>query len=314
MESIPNPTPPPSAQLHHTQALAYVGEYVRIVCTLALNTPTAPFDETTWVLHLFHPLVEVDFRLFVDDFHHEIEVILNWEAFICTLASSPHLSSSGPSGMVYELLWYCFVLHDFTNGFDLFFKVCGHIVRGHIPPTILHLFSTSWLLALEKQYGGIRPIAISEVTYCSIAYTLVIQFKDTFIEHFNFHQFGVTTCGRCETLVHSIWTMLNLHPNWVVLQVDVCNTFNSMLRLTIFQELWTSLGFLNYFFPFVQWFYTCPSPLYYSQVSRHGDFIVISLELSIQQGDPLGGALFILAHLHVFHPTQQCTLLVFSFP
>jgi hypothetical protein len=38
-------------------------------------------------------------------------------------------------------------------------------------------------------------------------------------------------------MVHNIQVMLNLHPNGVVLQVDVRNTFNSMSQLAIFQEL-----------------------------------------------------------------------------
>jgi hypothetical protein len=61
---------------------------------------------------------------------------------------------------------------------------------------------------------------ISEVTYHLIAHTLIIQFRDTFTKHFNPHQFGVTTCGGCEIMVHNIRTMLDLHPDWVVLKVD----------------------------------------------------------------------------------------------
>jgi hypothetical protein len=92
-------------------------------------------------------------------------------------------------------------------------------------------------LSIRKQFEGICPIAIGEVTYRSVAYTLAIRFKDILAEHFSPHQFGVTTHGGCETMVHNIQIMLNLHPNWVVLKVDVHNTFNSMSGLTIFQEL-----------------------------------------------------------------------------
>ncbi len=37
----------------------------------------------------------------------------------------------------------------------------------------------------------------------------------------------------CETMVHGIQMMLDLHPNWVVLQVDVHNAFNSVSQLAI---------------------------------------------------------------------------------
>jgi hypothetical protein len=38
-------------------------------------------------------------------------------------------------------------------------------------------------------------------------------------------------------MVHGVQAMLNLHPNWLVLQVDVYNIFNLVSQLTIFQEL-----------------------------------------------------------------------------
>jgi hypothetical protein len=56
------------------------------------------------VFHFFHPIVEVDFPPFVDDFHLEMEVTLDREAFVFALACLPHLYSGGVLGMVYELL------------------------------------------------------------------------------------------------------------------------------------------------------------------------------------------------------------------
>ncbi len=150
LELITNPTPPLSTWLHHAHAFDHVREYVRTIHALTLNTPTTSFDETMWILCLFHPLAKVDPPPFVDDFHLQTEVTLNWEAFIFALARSPCLSSSGLLGMVYELLQDYFVLNDFVNGFNLFFEVCGHIVRGHVPPLIQRFFSTFWFLVLEK--------------------------------------------------------------------------------------------------------------------------------------------------------------------
>jgi hypothetical protein len=78
-------------------------------------------------LSLFHPFAEVDLPPFVDDFP-DIKVILDQKTFIFALACSPCLSSSGPSSMVYDLLQKYFVPDDFASDFNLFFKVCGHIV------------------------------------------------------------------------------------------------------------------------------------------------------------------------------------------
>jgi hypothetical protein len=48
------------------------------------------------------------------------------------------------------------------------------------------------------------PIAIDEVTYHLFACTLAIQLRDILMEHFTLHQFGVTTRGECETMVHNV--------------------------------------------------------------------------------------------------------------
>ncbi len=74
-------------------------------------------------------------------------------------------------------------LNDFANGFDIFLEICEHITCGHVLPLISCLLVTLRLLVLEKQVGGVQPIAIREVIYRLIIRTLAIQFKDTFVEH-----------------------------------------------------------------------------------------------------------------------------------
>jgi hypothetical protein len=174
LELILNPTPPPSAQLCRTWALVHVEEYVLIVHALAPNTHVAPSDETMGILYFLHPTAEVDLPPFMNDFHLEMKVILNRKTFIFVLAHSPYLFSSGPLGMVYELLRDCFAPDDFASGFNLFFEICRHIVQGRVPPSISRSFFTSRLLVLKKQSGNIRSIIIDEVTYHFVACTLTI--------------------------------------------------------------------------------------------------------------------------------------------
>jgi hypothetical protein len=163
LELIPNPTPLPLTQLCHARTLVHVREYVWTICTLVSSTFVAPFSETIKVFYLFHLLAKVNLPSFIDDFHLKMEVILNWEAFVFTVAHSPWFSSDGLSSMVYELLWDCFVPNDFANGFELFFEVCEHIAWGHVPASILCLYSTFQLLTLEKQSKSTCPIIINEV-------------------------------------------------------------------------------------------------------------------------------------------------------
>jgi hypothetical protein len=53
------------------------------------------------------------------------------------------------------------------------------------------------------------------------------------VKHFSLHKVGVMIRDGCETMVHGVQMMLDLHPNWVVLQVDVHNAFNSVSQLAI---------------------------------------------------------------------------------
>jgi hypothetical protein len=66
-------------------------------------------------------------------------------------------------------------------------------------------------LVLEKQVGGVQPIAIGEVIYQLVICTLAIQFNDTFVKHFSPHQFRVATFGECEIMVNGVKVMLDLH-------------------------------------------------------------------------------------------------------
>jgi hypothetical protein len=64
LKSTPNPTPPPLTQLHRALTLAHVGEYVRTICALILNTHVAPFEETThyYKMHIHSLWVSLDFE------------------------------------------------------------------------------------------------------------------------------------------------------------------------------------------------------------------------------------------------------------
>jgi len=75
LESTPNPTPPPLARLHHAHAFVHVGECIQAIHALAASTFVTPFDKILRIFCLLHPLVEVDFPLFVDDFHLKMTVI-----------------------------------------------------------------------------------------------------------------------------------------------------------------------------------------------------------------------------------------------
>ncbi|KAL2653584.1 hypothetical protein R1flu_021712 [Riccia fluitans] len=207
--------------------------------------------------------------------------------------------------MVFELLRDCFTPEDLASGFDLLFDLCTHIAQGRVFASTAYLLGASRLLALEKPSGGVRPIVVGEVLYQLVAHTLGFQFWKDLADHFSPLKFGVATHGGCETIIHGLRATLDLHPDWVVLQVDIQNAFNTVYWEALFCELCVATGSLDQLFPFVCSFYARRLPLYFSHCSHEDEVSLLSSELGTRQGEPLDGALFALAHLRALRTTAS---------
>ncbi|KAL2610702.1 hypothetical protein R1flu_029275 [Riccia fluitans] len=136
--------------------------------------------------------------------------------------------------MVFELLRDCFTLEDPASGFDLLFELCTHTTQGRLFAPMAYFLGASRLLALEKPSRGVRPIAVGEVLYRLIARSLGFQFWEALADHFSPLQFGVAMHGGCKIIIHGLQATLDLHPDWVVLQVDIKNAFNTISREALF--------------------------------------------------------------------------------
>ncbi len=77
----PDPIPPPLARFHYALALVHVGEYACVVRALAPTIHVALLVKTIATFHHFHPLAKVDLPSFVDDFHLQMNLVLDREAF-----------------------------------------------------------------------------------------------------------------------------------------------------------------------------------------------------------------------------------------
>jgi len=77
------------------------------------------------------------------------------------------------------------------------------------------------------------------------------------------------------------------------------NTFNLVSKGVIFQELHVASGDIIHFIPFVRAFYVFVSPLFYSHCNHESKVLIIPSTMETCQGDPLGGALFVLVHFKV---------------
>jgi len=64
---------------------------------------------------------------------------------------------------------------------------------------------------MTKPSNEVHPIAKGETLYRLANYELCFQFCNAFVTHFSMHQFGITTMGGCETIIHGMKCALNLH-------------------------------------------------------------------------------------------------------
>lgn len=107
------------------------------------------------------------------------------------------------------------------------------MAAGRISPPISRLLNATHLSAMKKEPSGICLLAVGEVFYRLISRTISIQMQPTFVDHLYPYQFGVATLGGCEMVVHGLRSTLEVHPNLVVLQVNIANAFNSLMSYNI---------------------------------------------------------------------------------
>jgi len=141
-------------------------------------------------------------------------------------------SSGGPDGLrpqhLKNLVLYRESGSDFLAALTLF---VNSVLAGSCPQNIAPYFFGGRLLALSKNSGGIRPIAVG-LTLRRLACKCASSFgSKRLVSSFHPRQLGVGVAGGCEVAIHSARCFMeNMPSDYMVVKLDFSNAFNSLHR------------------------------------------------------------------------------------
>ncbi|GJP57286.1 hypothetical protein CLOM_g16307 [Closterium sp. NIES-68] len=286
-------TGPEDARTRRSIQFAQIAELSRAAEALVAAELAPATKETLLALEAKHPdsnlpRIDEEGKCILASPAKPTKWTLKTKVLLRALRESPRGSAGGPTGWRMD-----FLREMFTHPDDI--RLLGgwlqHAARGEVGPGIATLWTASTLVALAKPGGGVRPIAVGEVFPHLVARCFSIDFHDVITRHLQPKgQFGAGARFGGETMIHGIRAGRRANPEWVILQIDVANAFNTICRIVLFDEL--VKGPFAPMVPFLLSLYGAPSSLLYrADTTRH----TLWSRTGVRQGDPLGSFLYALA-------------------
>jgi hypothetical protein len=218
-------------------------------------------------------------------------LVLEAEALRRALRQSPKGSSGGCDGWTVDHVRR--LLLDDARLFGEVLGVCQLIAAGAAPAEAAKLLGLGRLIALDKAGKDVRPICVGQMLRRLTGRAAMIQLRKEVEEELAPLQLGISVSCGVEVVCRAEQAWLEMHPDHVMLFVDVRNAFNEVSRAAVFEALNESPG-LRCLLPMFRAFYEETGTLWYDMGAELGAQAVESAE-GTQQGDPGSGLAFALA-------------------
>ena len=223
---------------------------------------------------------------------------ISMDHLIEALSSAPKSTAAGITGWSYvQLRW---LLPKDGKAHHPLAWFAQELIQGKAPASAVKVLGTSRLLALSKNTGGVRPIAIGDTFRRWTTRAICLAYKKKWEKILGSHQFAVGTSGGGEKMIRLIDSFLQENDDHVIISLDAKNAFNSASRQKMMNEL--AVHFPELFKFFWGW-YGKPSELWY--VRSNAPLSVIHSQQGIQQGDAAGPFLFSLGLRPVLQKIQN---------
>ena len=170
--------------------------------------------------------------------------------------------------------------------------VITRVAIGAVPAAAKPYLFGALLTPLTKDGGGIRPIAVGDLLVRVAGRALASDHAEGFGAFFKMaNQFGVACSSGSDVVVHGVSLAMSAHEDWITLQLDIRNAFNSVSRHLILAQLQRHFPTLV---PYFMARYGASTQLQVLGSGHDPPATILSRE-GVQQGDPLGPAFFAIA-------------------
>ena len=266
---------------------------IRGAIRLAASEDTiAPFDDVTAeALREKHPVRAPSDCLPTPPSKEEESIQLTDTDIRSTIKSFAPGSAGGPDGLRPQHLKDLTTASAGEAGQRLLVqltKFTNLCLLGRVPVEIQPIFCGASLCALNKQNGGIRPIAVGSTLRRLVAKAACKAVSSKMAERFLPIQLGFGVPKATEAAAHAARCYVaNLQTGQGLLKLDFCNAFNTLSRDAMLETVRQELPELYSFI------FLCYGN---SSLLTFGEHL-LSSEEGAQQGDPLGPLLFCVSTL-----------------